>query len=359
MIPNSAWLSLGGSVFVSAALAALLIWGLRLRDPVRTDDPQHVHAEPVPRTGGIAIFFGCLLGVWFTRGLPVDNLVLVTAMLAGSVPIFAAGISEDLSGRVPPRWRYYASLLAALIVILVADTRLERFDLPYLDDWLQWGPASVVVTLFCVAGVTQAYNIIDGKNGLAAGSAIIALLAIAFVAHGLDDSVLRSIALASAGSLIGFMLFNFPRGLIFLGDGGAYLVGFYTAVLSVMLVSGHPEISAWFPCLLSAYAIIETLTSVLRRLLIDRNRFDEPDNLHMHSLIYRLLSVHPLLRARLPWVANALTAVPFLLMAVLIALGASQDPGDTQTLRGLGFALVFAYFLVYILLRLRLRATAH
>jgi UDP-N-acetylmuramyl pentapeptide phosphotransferase/UDP-N-acetylglucosamine-1-phosphate transferase len=94
-------------------------------------------------------------------------------------------------------------------------------------------------------------------------------------------------AIALIGALAGFLVWNFPRGLIFLGDGGAYLVGFWIAELSVLLTARHPEVSKWFPLLLCMYPIFETVFTIYRRVVLKRVHPGMPDASHLHQLIYR------------------------------------------------------------------------
>jgi len=91
------------------------------------------------------------------------------------------------------------------------------------------------------------------------------------------------------GAVAGFLVFNFPRGLIFAGDGGAYVIGFFIAELSVLLVTRHPTVSPWFPLLLVAYPVWETLFSVYRKKVLRGQSPGMPDGLHFHMLVYKRL----------------------------------------------------------------------
>src|SRR5439155_21705078 len=104
-----------------------------------------------------------------------------------------------------------------------------------------------------------------------------------------DDFVFTS-ALAMIGALLGFLAWNYPKGKIFLGDGGAYLLGFWLAEISVLLVVRHPEVSPWFPMLLLVYPIFETLFSMYRRKFVQGQSPGQPDRMHMHQVIYMRLS---------------------------------------------------------------------
>lgn len=145
---------------------------------------------------------------------------------------------------------------------------------------------AMAITCFAVAGVANAFNIIDGYHGLSAMVAVIILTGIAYVAFQVDDLSIMTAALTMVGALLGFLIWNYPRGLIFLGDGGAYFIGFWVAELSVLLTSRHAEVSKWFPFLLCLYPIFETLFTVYRRLILKRTHPGMPDASHLHQLIY-------------------------------------------------------------------------
>jgi UDP-N-acetylmuramyl pentapeptide phosphotransferase/UDP-N-acetylglucosamine-1-phosphate transferase len=156
-----------------------------------------------------------------------------------------------------------------------------------IDNLMLAYPALAIgITCFAVAGVANAFNIIDGYNGLSSMVAIIVLSGLTYVAFQVGDTQIIIAALAMIGALLGFLIWNYPRGLIFLGDGGAYLVGFWIAELSVLLTARHPEVSKWFPLLLCIYPIFETLFTIYRRVILKRLHPGMPDALHFHQLIY-------------------------------------------------------------------------
>jgi UDP-N-acetylmuramyl pentapeptide phosphotransferase/UDP-N-acetylglucosamine-1-phosphate transferase len=111
----------------------------------------------------------------------------------------------------------------------------------------------------------------------------------AWVSALVGDAFLFTSALAMIGALLGFLAWNYPKGRIFLGDGGAYLLGFWLAEISVLLVARHPDISPWFPMLLLVYPIFETIFSMYRRKAIQGQSPGQPDRLHLHQMIYMRL----------------------------------------------------------------------
>ena len=153
---------------------------------------------------------------------------------------------------------------------------------------------AVALTLLVVAGVANATNIIDGFNGLASMCVIFMLLALAYVGLQVGDRLVVTSALMTAGAVLGFFLWNFPAGLIFLGDGGAYLLGFLVAELGVLLIARNPSVSPLFPLLLCAYPIFETLFSIYRKKFLRHMSPSLPDGVHLHMLVHRRL-IRPLL----------------------------------------------------------------
>jgi len=132
-------------------------------------------------------------------------------------------------------------------------------------------------------------NIIDGFNGLASMCSALIFAAIAYVAMQVGDSFVTSMALACLGAILGFFVFNYPAGLIFLGDGGAYLLGFMMAELALLLVHRNEAVSPMFALLVCIYPIFETGFSMYRRKVVRKMPSMAPDGIHLHSLIYRRL----------------------------------------------------------------------
>jgi UDP-N-acetylmuramyl pentapeptide phosphotransferase/UDP-N-acetylglucosamine-1-phosphate transferase len=132
-------------------------------------------------------------------------------------------------------------------------------------------------------------NIIDGMNGLASMCCIIMLAGMAYVGQQAGDPVITLIALATIGAIAGFFIWNYPNGLIFLGDGGAYLLGFLLAEVAILLIHRNPEVSPLCPLLMVAYPVMETLFTMYRRRVVRGHAMALPDGIHLHSLVYRRL----------------------------------------------------------------------
>jgi UDP-N-acetylmuramyl pentapeptide phosphotransferase/UDP-N-acetylglucosamine-1-phosphate transferase len=240
-------------------------------------------------------------------------------------------------------------MLAAACGAWLLGAVLPRLDIPGVDFLLAWTPFAIAFTIFAVGGVANAINIIDGYNGLAAGHAVIVLAAMAAVSAQVGDSFLLIAALAMIGALLGFLAWNYPKGRIFLGDGGAYLLGFWLAELSVLLVVRHPEVSPWFPMLLLVYPIFETLFSIYRRKILEGLSPGRPDRLHMHQVIYASLpgasagSADPASILR----RNSSVAPYCWLMSLCCAVPAMLFWGETSRLVIASLVFCAAYILLY------------
>lgn len=252
--------------------------------------PQRFHALIVPRVGGIGIAVGMAVSlVWGWYGAnQLDRSSLLGLGLSAGIA-FAAGLFEDITQRVTPSQRMLAVILAAAVALWLVGTEIVRIDVAPLDALLTIGGLSIALTLFAVAGVANSINIIDGFNGLASMCAAIMLASIAYVAYLVGDTLVLTCALAGLGAAVGFFVWNYPLGLIFLGDGGAYLLGFWIAELGILLVQRNEEVSPIFPLLLCAYPMFETLFSMYRRRILRGRPMGQPDASHLHSLIYRRL----------------------------------------------------------------------
>lgn len=250
--------------------------------------PQKFHTQPVPRIGGIGIFFALICSALFTfLFLSAERGLLLFQITACALPAFIIGLIEDLTKKIGVKTRLIATAISACMGIYFLNVLITKINIPGFDWFLSIGVIAIIFTVIAVTGLANAYNIIDGFNGLASMVAIISLFAIGYVAFKVNDTVLASICLIVIGAIGGFFIWNYPRGLIFLGDGGAYLIGYMIANLSILLVIRNPNVSPWFALLVNAYPIFETLFTIWRRKVHQGKNPGLPDGAHFHSLIYR------------------------------------------------------------------------
>jgi UDP-GlcNAc:undecaprenyl-phosphate/decaprenyl-phosphate GlcNAc-1-phosphate transferase len=346
------------SVFAVSFLASLLItlWVLRsnhLHLSFTADSNlsgvQKFHTIAVPRVGGIAIFLGIFLAlcVRYFESAEVGLFGLLLVMC--SLPAFLSGLTEDLTKKVGVKVRLLATMVSAGLAGYFLNAWLGSVQILGIDNLMMAYPfMAVAITCFAVGGVANAFNIIDGYNGLSSMVAVIILSGIAYVAFQVNDYPIMIAALAMIGALLGFLVFNYPRGAIFLGDGGAYFVGFWIAELSVLLTARHPEVSKWFPLLLCLYPIFETVFTIYRRVLLQKAHPGMPDALHLHQLIYMRI-VRPLVGGHSDAAkaqCNALTSPYLWILTTLAVIPAVLFWQYHLVLKG--FAVLFAVTYVWL-----------
>src|ERR1700761_4515971 len=258
--------------------------------------PQKMHVKAVPRVGGLGILAGVCGGLavaaWMEGALGSEILLMLACML----PAFVSGIWEDFTKSISPRRRMVALALSGLLGVLLLGGKFTHtgwlpFDDLLASNGLLW--LGAVGAVFAVTGVSNSVNIVDGMNGLASGCTMMMNASLAYIAWCVGDDLVCGLALATVGATLGFFLWNYPRGLVFLGDGGAYLLGFIVAELGILLTTRHPQVSMLAPLLLVAYPVFETLFTMYRRRFIHQRSMTQPDGSHLHTLIYRRLKRGP------------------------------------------------------------------
>lgn len=280
------------SGFLSMAVTPIVIRLARRIGALDRGSPRAVHRTPVPRIGGVAIF--CSAVVTIISVVFLDNRIgdafqdiqwRLTALLCTSAFVFLVGLVDDLR-RLPPQVKLAAEV-AAVGVLCLAGVRID--SIATSDHlMLHLGAWGCLLTIFWIVGITNAVNLSDGLDGLAAGVSAVACGIIAIIALRSEQSVMVVFMLALMGSLSGFLVFNFHPAKVFLGDCGSLFLGFTIAAASVMCVTKSATlIGLALPVLALGIPIFDTLSSMLRRFLEGRSLF-APDRNHFH---HRLLDL--------------------------------------------------------------------
>ncbi len=275
------------SVLVSLGLLRLAYFTKRFGMDADVDDRRRLHERPVPRIGGLAVLLAIFLGNFAVLASHADIGRTHLLLLLAALPAFTGGFIEDLTGKVHPRLRLLLMGVSVLIGVALLDLRIPRVDMPLLDPLLEYRWIGVALTMLGMLTITNGINLIDGLNGLAGMVCLAMFCGLAIVGLQVGDPLIVSASLLVAGAIMGFQFWNYPRAHLFLGDGGAYLLGFLLGALSILLVARNPVVSAWFPPLLLAYPLIEVAFSVWRRKILRGNATGMPDAAHLHHLIYR------------------------------------------------------------------------
>jgi len=275
-----------GSVLLAVLVTPVIIWLARRLKAADHPSVRTVHKKPIPRIGGVAIFvsmIGLIVPVLLlnnTIGQSFRSIQLkVITLLCAAAFMFVVGVIDDIKG-LRARIKFLAQLAAAITVCAVG----VRIKSVAFADWLtlDFGWFSWPLTLLWIVGITNAVNLSDGLDGLAAGISAVACGVIAILAIWSGQVVMAVLMLALLGSLTGFLFFNFNPAKIFMGDCGSMFLGFTIASSSVMCsMKSSALVGLALPVLALGIPIFDTLFSMLRRFLERRSMF-APDRSHFH-----------------------------------------------------------------------------
>jgi UDP-GlcNAc:undecaprenyl-phosphate GlcNAc-1-phosphate transferase len=268
-------------VFVSVPATMVLAkrWGA-----MDQPDPRKVHQKAMPRLGGLAIFAGIILPALFIAWFVMESPPYWGVVLGGVVA-FAVGFLDDIY-RLPPLVKLAGQSLAALIAIHFGV--LVEFITNPFEDVFALGFLSVPLTLVWIVGVTNAVNLIDGLDGLAAGVSGIAALTMGIVAYLQGATMIFVLASVTLVAVAGFLPYNFYPARTFMGDGGSNFLGFILACLSVLGAAKSTALFAIFvPVVILGIPIFDTFFAIIRR-WHNKASILQPDKNHLH---HRLLAM--------------------------------------------------------------------
>jgi len=342
--------------FVSFVLCIIIIvssgYGFSRRGDMDEAAVQSAHSGFVPRVGGLAIYISILvlipllsfgfipLSVMFD--LDAEQLAL---LIISAAPVFSVGLAEDLGYEMSPKARLIASAASSFFAILLFKVWLESLGIPGVDMLLMFAPFGILFTIFATVGVVNAFNLIDGLNGLSSYvtvSVAVSLSVIAFHAGNIPISIFLVLMVAA---VLGFMVLNFPLGKIFLGDSGAYTLGHLLVWSAIILINSVTEISAFAILLVFFWPVADTGLAIWRRWKLG-NPTDRPDRLHFHQLAMRFLEIRFLGRDRRE-IANpvaTLTLIPLISAPqVMGVLFWDNFKASVVSTAGMGLLFVLTY----------------
>jgi UDP-N-acetylmuramyl pentapeptide phosphotransferase/UDP-N-acetylglucosamine-1-phosphate transferase len=325
------------ALLVSFGVSALLVltqrWHGRLSLDHDLDGAQKFHEVPVPRVGGLGLMAGLLAGAWvYSELVPAtESGIRIELLAACGLPAFLFGLLEDMTKKVSVLVRLLATFASAGLAVWAVGAQLNRLDTIGLDILMVYAPVAIVFTCFAVGGVANAVNIIDGFNGLASGSVAIMLAGLGGLAYLAGDTIVMGLCLVGAAALVGFMGMNFPFGKIFLGDGGAYLAGFWLAECAVLLLSRNPSISTWAVLLVCIYPVFETVFSMWRKDVYRKTGMGKPDKVHFHMLVFRRLVGQKLGATSPSWLRHGGTSTVIWFMVIACQIAAIELTRQAQS----------------------------
>ena len=325
-----------GQIFSISLLssAVIIIWFTHNSSKVTTRNDiravQASHLKSVARIGGLSIMFALVYA-----SLPFlktnNNWSNYSLILVSCFPVFVVGFLEDLGYFISPRARLLASVISGAVFVFLLNQWLTRTDIPGLDLAVQWAPIGIGFSLFLAAGVSHAFNLIDGLNGLSSFTAIGVALSLAAISNEMGLIEHRNALFILVSAIAGFLVFNFPFGRIFLGDGGAYVIGHILIWMAILILSAAPNITPLSMLLLFFYPIADTLLAILRRVYFGVP-ISQPDRLHFHQLVMRSTEIIILGRNQ-RHVANPLATIfilPFVFTPMVLGILLALDSGKAM-----------------------------
>ncbi|MCY3798562.1 MAG: MraY family glycosyltransferase [Chloroflexi bacterium] len=294
---------------------------------------RSIHSRHVPLMGGAAIYLAFVLSALLFS--PPNHLVELGAIVAGATMLALIGYLDDRR-HLSPRIRLLVMTVAAAVAVL-SGVQIRLFSTPYID---------IPLTLFWIVALINAVNWIDNMDGLAAGAAAITAGFFLLLALSQGQILVSMLAAAIFGSAFGFLIYNFNPSSTFMGDMGAYTLGFVLAILAIKLkFAAHPPNVTWMvPVFALALPILDINLAIFTR-LIERRPLMLAAKDHVS---------HRLLRLGLTQRQTLALLYLFCIVYGLVALGLSQAPAEQALAIG-GLALVSLGFIFFALVIIRWR----
>ena len=306
-----------------------------------TKKPHWIHRNDTVRLGGFAIICVVAGSQKFS-----DYNFIISALLISGIPLLVVGLIEDFGKEFHPKFRLVFCFIAPILAIFLLNTCINRVNVPYIDVALSFSIVAFLITVGATMALSQAYNLIDGLNGLSAGFSIISLTCMLAINQKLGQSDLVLICALFIATISGFWLVNILTGRIFLGDSGAYFVGFVVAWLAILTTNANPTLSAWAILLSTIHPVIEIFHTIFRRV---RFRYGvlRADKKHMHHLVKKLVDLKLSAKDQSRNSLSSLIILSASLPAAIIAFNFYDNTLVCTAFTGL-FALV--YFKAYSVL---------
>ena len=248
--------------------------------------PQAFHKDAVPRSGGIASFVSLLIFFYIYYLLFTE--ILYEYIFIGT-SLFLIGCLDDIKTKISPNIRLLLMIIFLSFFIFYFSIEINNIDLIFINSWLENKYFSSLFTLLCFLFIINGANLIDGFNGLLSINLIVINSILLFVNLNYSQIEFSLFLIAQIIILFSFLLFNFPRAKIFLGDGGSYLFGSIIALNVIVTNNLNPNISSFFFCILLFYLFFEVFFSFIRKIYQKKSPV-MPDNMHLHMLSYKKIS---------------------------------------------------------------------
>ncbi|WAA12140.1 glycosyltransferase family 4 protein [Fervidibacillus halotolerans] len=272
--------------FILSVLLVPLVKQLAIKiGAVDCPNERKVHKKIMPRLGGLAIYISFMIGIT----LFIHEAEKIFPIVIGSSLIVLLGILDDkyqLSAKVK-----FLGQIGAAVLTIFGGIQMEYITL-FSGEILEFGFFTIPLTIFWIVGITNAINLIDGLDGLAAGVSSIALLTIFGLSISMGNYFVALISIILLGGTLGFLIYNFHPAKIFMGDTGSLFLGYMISVLSILgFTKSVTFFSLIIPIIILAIPIIDTLFAIVRR-IVHNKPLSAPDKNHIHHSLMKLGYTH-------------------------------------------------------------------
>ena len=244
---------------------------------------QNIHEGYTSRLGGAILLISLTtinIYLFFKEG----SSFFLNMLLFG-FPFFIIVLIEDFFQNISPFIRFVILLLSSLFFCIYGIEELPMIEIPIIDIFINLPIISLIFFALCITAYINGVNFVDGTNGLASLTILSSQLCLLFLSLTLSDFDNAKIIVYSIAILTAFILVNYPFGKIFLGDLGAYLIGWITAIMTIKIIVDNPEIPNWSAVTILSYPIIEVVFSFFRKIINKKNPF-YPDREHLHLKLF-------------------------------------------------------------------------
>jgi len=301
--------------------------------------PQAFHNEAIPRSGGVAsvislfVFFG-IYYLLFSK-IAYEYIFLCTSL-------FLVGYLDDIKIRISPNIRLILMVIFLIIFIIFLPIKIYNIDLIFLNSWLENKIFSTFFILLCFLFIVNGANLIDGFNGLLTINLIIINSILLFINLNNNQIEFSFFLTGQVIILISFLLFNFPKAKMFLGDSGAYLFGSLVALNTIITNNLNPHISSFFFCILLFYLFFEVFFSFIRKIYQKKSPIF-PDNKHLHMLSF--IKVSEIFEANK---SNYINSIIINFIFFILVLPSIYFADNSLICKYWFFSLILIYILIYI-----------
>ena len=288
LIYSNLFLFLFSSFLISSILTYLFIRERIIPNHFSIDNnhgSQKIHHGKIKRIGGLAIVFSFILILVINElsSQDITNYNLISICFYCAI-IFIIGLSEDLIKDINPITRLLILLTTTCLWLIFSKILIKNTNIDFVDKIIAIEFFAIILSIITINASMNATNMMDGANGLLTIFAICVSIILLSYAYNANDVTLVIFLLTLIGSLFGFLVFNWPKGLIFLGDGGSYFIGAILSTLLIYMSNSLDNFNMLNALIIMIYPIWELIFTVFRRFYLS-SKITHPDNLHLHTIL--------------------------------------------------------------------------